>query len=348
MFDDEFYRKVPTTTNLDEWQSIIDETIKKAPPEKRPGERHKERVPVYIKDVNRTNSSGENKNLVRFENPGDRDVGSFENGIDVRELPPHTLYNPETDEDDLNGGYGRFGIFGYLKYPVWLIDRYVPDSETQSTRQKTHEDIREDSALSSNGGHNGKTAAKRDYVSVLRGKIDRYGWDKSQCELWFKNDIKCKNLSKDQIRDYIADAIRAENAKGRIEWPTDHDVLQLLKDDNKEDVSLLNTTNAETGNQTRFVRSLIPMMYKYNETGKTQEYCLYNTKVTTHQGIDKAHEAMSEMIEKDINLVLEFADQVYLNRRRYGQDHQPCKASYRVTQKINQDNEINKIVEYPD
>ena len=346
MFDDEFYHKPPSTDNIEEWKKIIEESMKYAPPETRPGEKWIERVPMLTKDVNRTDSNGDNKNLVRFENPGDREnTGSFQKGIDVRELPPHTLENPETNEDDLNGGYGRFETFAQLGYKVWLIDRYEPDEESRSEFQKTHEDVREDSALSSNGRDKGSIAKKKDYVGVLRNKIDKYQWDKSECENWFEKGIK-HSLSRDQIRDYIKTAIREENAKNRMNWPKDYEVNQYLKDSGKKNVSILNTTHAETGNDQRFVRSLLPMMKSYNKKQETQKYCLYNTQADTHEKFDLANGEMVKMMTNHLDTILRFASLVSL-KRLDNPDYTPYKVAYRVTQKIGKE-KINQIVDYPE
>lgn len=337
MFDHKYFHTPPKTVG--EWEPIIRESLERAPAEERPGEMWVERVAMPITQPNRKNKNGETTNSARSENPGTRETGPFERGVDVRELPPHTLYNEDTKEDDLVGGYGRFEIFRFHKYPVWMYDRYVPNSDTRTDRQLDNEDVKTDSALSSNGSFRGAPAAKKDYVFALVDKIAKYGWKRDQCQSWFDDDIK-HSLSKEQVKDYIADAIRIENAAGRVEWFKENAVEQALAD-KKFTAAVLNTTSADKGNDQRYLRTLLPQMRAYVDSSKkglpeeecVQKYCTHDTKASSHNQIDDNHKAIISIADNALTLILEFSDQVYMNRRKFGQQHKPFDFRYQMQQK---------------
>ena len=104
----------------------------------------------------------------------------------------------------------------------------------------------------------------------------------------------------------------------------------------------INTDGAEDGNRQRFERMLIPAMKAYVENHETQNLCLHNTKVSNHQDYDDANEAMVELIDKDLELVVKFVDAW----RFFKVD--PIKVTHRVAEKIGSDKEIGKIIPYPE
>ena len=344
MFDQEFYHPVPSTKKG--WDLIIEKSKKIAPPEIRPGERHVERKAVYTKDINLVNNDGTNNNLVRYENPGEKSIGSFEKGVHIRCLPPHSLKNPDTGEQDLNGGYGRFGVFAHLGYKIWMIDEYEPDNESRSARQKDHEDVRTDSALSSNGGSTGAVACKSDYVGVLRNKISKYEWNTTDCKLYFKHDIK-HVLTNNQIDDYIRDAIRAEKAKGRVQWYTDTQVGHMISERNLKNIFIVNTTNAIKGNMQRFLRTVPAMIKRYIQTkGQTQSYLVHDTKSTNHQDLNDNHKAMNQMMDEfTAEDLIQFAT-IYNYQKSIDPTHRACKVKHRVAQKHKVDKKLGIIVDY--
>ena len=70
-------------------------------------------------------------------------------------------------------------------------------------------------------------------------------------------------VSKDQVNEYISDAIRIENADGRVEWFKENDVVQALT--SKKEKAVLNTSDADKGNDQRYLRTLIAQMRAYVE-----------------------------------------------------------------------------------
>ena len=337
MFDYEFFRTPPKTVG--EWKPIIEESLERTPPQNRPGEKWVGRVAMPINQPNRKNKNGESTNNARAENPGTRETGPFERGVDIRELPPHTLYNEETKEDDLIGGYGRYEVFCFHGYPVWMYDRYVSDPSTRTPRQRDDEDVKSDSGLSSNGSFRGKPSVKKDYVSALVGKIKKYAWKRDQCKSWFDHDIKhC--LSKDQVKEYISDAIRIENADGRVEWYKENDVAQALTS-KKVKAAVLNTSDADKGNDQRYLRTILAQMRGYVESSQNglseeecvQKYCTHNTKASTHDQIDSSHKGAVKIANDALNLILTFSDELYKNRRKWGEQYKPFDFKYQMQQK---------------
>jgi hypothetical protein len=349
MFDHQYFYTPPKTVG--EWGPIIKESLERTPPENRPGEKWVERVAMPINQPNRKNKNGECTNSARAENPGTRETGPFERGVDVRELPPHTLLNEETNEDDLVGGYGRYEVFVFHGYSVWMYDRYVSDPSSRTPRQLDDEDVKSDSGLSSNGDFRGKPPVKRDYVSALVDKIKKYDWKRDQCKSWFKNDIKhC--LSKDQVNEYIADAIRIENADGRVEWFKENDVVQALTSEEVK-AAVLNTSDADKGNDQRYLRTLLAQMREYVEASKhdlseeecVQKYCTHNTKASTHDQIDDSHKGMVKIANDALELIVKFSDHLYMNRRKWGENHKPFSFNHQMQQKKGTGVRVGTIVE---
>jgi hypothetical protein len=101
--------------------------------------------------------TGETQNLARQAGTWKRDetlLGSFEKGIDIREMPPKLIN--EDGHLSLYGGYGRAAIFDELGYPVWVYDIYEYDESTRNSLQTTDLEVLEDAAISDNGSAKSK------------------------------------------------------------------------------------------------------------------------------------------------------------------------------------------------
>jgi hypothetical protein len=333
---------VPQTGNITDWENII---AKLPEPEESDGMNFVERVILNTSSPNKKNKeTGESHNVARNGGTGNRDkslLGSFSQGIDAREMPPKVLF--DGGQDYLYGGFGRSEIFAELKYNFWVYDRYEYDEEKRNHLQKDAADVLQDAAISDNGKPSSKPPSKNDYISILVNRITKYKWSKVEMKKWFDGINHC--LTKDQISEYIKDAISREKALGRVEWLKTCVVEQQLKKECPE-VTLLNTTNAETGNTQRFMRTLIPMMKSYIDTdGKTQEYCLWNSAAESHEEIDDSAKAMDKNMESIVELMLDFVD-TYRAQLRKDKQHRPCKPTKRLTQKIGADKIVGKIVNY--
>jgi hypothetical protein len=328
-----FFHQVPQTGEVSNWQLILNSLPE--PDIEVDGMTFVQRVIKSTSEPNRKNANNATENVARVAGTGTRDetlLGSFEKGIDIREMPPKLVDNA------LYGGYGRHEIFDELKYKFWVYDEYEFCEECRNELQKSNLDVLEDAAISDNGNAKSKPASKADYVSILVKRIKNYGWNRDQMKAWFDSIDNC--LTKANVKDYISAAIKQEKASGCVEWLPLHAVEQCVA---KEcpDITILNTTNAEKGNSQRFIRTLPAMMNAYISTqGKTQEYCLWNSQAESHQELDDSAKNMVNIMQNSVDLILKFAAAVNF----YGTS--PCKATKRITQKIGVDEKIGLVVDY--
>lgn len=328
-----FFHQVPQTGEIADWKQIIDALPE--PDMEVDGMSFVQRVIKSTAEPNRKNANNATQNVARVAGTGTRDetlLGSFEKGIDIREMPPKIVDN------SLYGGYGRHEIFDELKYKFWVYDEYEFCEECRNELQKSNLDVLEDAAISDNGNVKSKPATKADYVALLVKRIQNYKWNRDQMKSWFDSIDHC--LTKATVKDYISAAIKQEKASGCVEWLPIHSVEQCVA---KEcpNITILNTTNAEKGNNQRFVRTLPALMNAYISTqGKTQEYCLWNSQAESHQELDNSAKAMTEIMNDSIELILKFA----AAHNFYGTE--PCKATKRITQKIGEDKKIGIVVDY--
>ena len=342
----ELFYQIPTTKEDELWDEIIERMNQYAPPEEVAGMTfHSREVLSVSKPVRRNGEDNSNLNLTRTTNPDRDNLNTIETrGLNVTCYPPKTLItNPEELEpewgEDLFGGYGRSGKFDELGISFWVYDRYLP-SEEYGAMQSCPEDRAEDGGISDNGKVSSKPPTKEDYVSLSMVKMQRHGWKEPELRQWYYSIDHA--LSDKQVSAYITDAIRRKNAAGRIEWKDQKHVKQQAKTQKLGKLIPINTDGAEDGNRQRFERMLIPAMKAYVENHETQNLCLHNTKVSNHQDYDDANEAMVELIEKDLELVLKFVDAW----RFFKID--PIKVTHRVAEKIGSDKEIGKIIPYPE
>jgi hypothetical protein len=328
-----YFHAVPSTGEESDWQKIIESLPE--PDLEIDGLRFVRRSVKKTSETNRKNKNNETQNVARVGGTGRRDetlVGSFEKGIDIREMPPKLVDN------NLYGGYGRHEIFDELKYKFWVYDEYEYCLECRNELQKNDDEVLEDAALSDNGNAKSKPATKSDYVSILIKRIQKHKWNRDQMKSWFDSIDHC--LTNENVREYISSAIKAEKALGCVEWFASHSVEQLVAK-NCPEVTLLNTTRANTGNSQRFIRSLPAMMRSYIESkGKTQEYCLWNSQAESHLEIDESAAAMVKLMNDSVDLILEFAAcHTYFKTTT-------CKATKLVTQKIGVDAKVGEVVDY--
>ena len=116
------------------------------------GLKYVERIVLRTDQPIRTDKNGNTLNPTRVAGTGSRDqslYGSFEKGIDVRELPPKVL---KTNEGFiLFGGFGRSQIFEDLNYRFWIYDVYQNDTSALNNLQSGISDALEDASISDNG-----------------------------------------------------------------------------------------------------------------------------------------------------------------------------------------------------
>ncbi len=339
----DLFEQIPVTQNDPYWGEIIDKINLYAPPETVAGmEFFRREVLPISKPVRKSGDDSSTLNGTRFTNPDRDNLNTIETlGLNVTCYPPKTIItNPEADEDDydddLFGGYGRFGEFDRLGIKFWVVDRYKP-STNFGKMQSCNEDVCEDGGISDNGKISSKAPTKTDYVSLSLKKMKRHGWKEDKLRLWY--DSIEHTLSAKQVNSYIADALRMQTAQGRIDWKDESYVKKQAKKQ-KLKVIPLNCDNAEEGNRQRLERKLIPMMKEYISSHETQNLCLHNTRVSNHEDYDLANEKMVELLQEDLNLILQFADHWRVFKT------QPMKVTHRVTEKIGEDETIGEIVEY--
>ena len=343
---DLFYQ-IPQTQDDPLWEEIKEKMDHYAPPEKVEGMVFfsREVLPVS-KPVRKSGEKNSNINLTRFSNP-DRDnlntIGT--RGLNVTCYPPKTVITTEVVdkepvdpiEEDLFGGYGRSEKFDELGINFWVYDRYVPSSQF-GAMQKCLDDVFEDGGISDNGKVSSKAPSKQDYVGISLLKMERYGWKELELRAWY--DSIEHALNDTQITSYIKDAIRIENAQGRIDWKDQKYVKQQAKTQKLGKLIPLNTDGAEDGNRQRFERILVPAMKEYLKSHETQALCLHNTKVSNHQDYDDANEKMVDLIQEDLDLIVNFVDAW----RVFKTD--PIAVTHRVTEKIGEDDVVGVIVPY--
>ena len=169
--------------------------------------------------------------------------------------------------------------------------------------------------------------------------MERHGWKEPELRLWY--DAIDHALSAKQVNAYITDAIRIQNARGRIEWYDKTYVKQQAKTQKLGKITPLNTDGAESGNRQRFERVLVPAMKEYLRTHETQALCLHNTKVSNHQDYDLANAKMVDVVKEDLELIVDFVDAWRVFKT------QPIAVTHRVAEKINgEDDALGVIVEY--
>lgn len=343
----DFFYQIPQTQDDPLWEEIKEKMDHYAPPEKVEGMVFfsREVLPVS-KPVRKSGEKNSNINLTRFSNP-DRDnlntIGT--RGLNVTCYPPKTVITTELVdgepidpiEEDLFGGYGRSEKFDELGINFWVYDRYVPSSQF-GAMQKCLDDVFEDGGISDNGKVSSKAPSKQDYVGISLLKMERYGWKELELRAWY--DSIEHALNDTQITSYIKDAIRIENAQGRIDWKDQKYVKQQAKTQKLGTLTPLNTDGAEDGNRQRLERILIPAMKDYLRTHETQSLCLHNTKVSNHQDYDDANEAMVDLLKEDLELIVNFVDAWRVFKT------QPIAVTHRVTEKIGEDDVVGVIVPY--
>ena len=340
----DLFKQIPTTQDDPYWDEIIEKMNSYAPPEKVEGmEFYSREVLPVSKPIRKSGEDNSNLNLTRATNPDRDNLNTIETrGLNVTCYPPKTIItNPDEPvaefNDDLFGGYGRYGEFDRLGIKFWVNDRYMPSSK-MGMMQRSQQDVCEDAGISDNGKVSSKAPTKADYVSLSLRKIDRYKWKEPELRLWY--DSIDHALSAKQVNAYITDAIRIKNAQGRIDWKDESYVKKQAKKQ-KINVIPLNCDGAEDGNRQRLERKLISMMRAYcGSNGQTQKMCIHNTKVTNHQDYDDANNAMVEILEEDLNLIFQFVDAVRFFKT------EPMAITHRVTEKIGEDETIGEIVEF--
>ena len=343
---DLFYQ-IPQTQDDPLWEEIKEKMNLYAPPEKVEGMEHYSREVLAVsKAIRKSGEKNSNINLTRFSNPDRDNLNTIETrGLNVTCYPPKTVITTELVdgepidpiEEDLFGGYGRSEKFDELGINFWVYDRYVPSSQF-GAMQKCLDDVFEDGGISDNGKVSSKAPSKQDYVGISLLKMERYGWKELELRAWY--DSIEHALNDTQITSYIKDAIRIENAQGRIDWKDQQYVKQQAKTQKLGKLIPLNTDGAEDGNRQRFERILVPAMKEYLKTHETQSLCLHNTKVSNHQDYDDANEAMVALLKEDLKLISDFVD----HWRVFKTD--PIAVTHRVTEKIGEDDVVGVIVPF--
>jgi len=337
MSKNKFFFKVPKTVDDTTWKAIV---LAIPLPEIVDGMKWIDRKILETSVPNKKNKRGETQNLARQAGTGKRDetlLGSFERGIDVREMPPKLIN--EEGHLSLYGGYGRSVIFEELQYKVWVYDIYEYDESTRNELQTNNLEVLEDAAISDNGSAKSKPAEKSDYVGLLVKRIQDHQWDRNQMQLWFDSIEHC--LTKRQVVEYITAAIRKESAIGRIEWYKEHEINQIVKNFDPN-MTILNTTDCENGNTQRFIRTSMSMMRSYiNSKGVTQEYCLWNSQAVSHQEIDDANVAAESIMNNFVDTCVDFVSAMAKYQTK------PCVPSKVVYQKIGGQSLVGEIVDYP-
>ena len=276
---DLFYQ-IPQTQDDPLWDLIIEKMDTYAPHEKVEGMvfLRREVLPVS-KPVRKSGEKNSNINLTRFSNPDRDNLNTIETrGLNVTCYPPKTVITTEVVdkepvdpiEEDLFGGYGRSEKFDELGINFWVYDRYVPSSQF-GAMQKCLDDVFEDGGISDNGKVSSKAPSKQDYVGISLLKMGRYGWKELELRAWY--DSIEHALNDTQITAYIKDAIRIQNAQGRIDWKDQKYVKQQAKTQKLGKLIPLNTDGAEDGNRQRFERILVPAMKEYLKSHETQRLC---------------------------------------------------------------------------
>jgi len=338
-FNEEFYHKVPQTSNG--WDEIIKATEIYAPHEELPGYKYLGRNVIKVSSLVLKNKKGETQNPARATNASRDNKGSFEKGINVKCLPPKLVRRSKNKH--LFGGFGRKEYFDELGYKYWIYDEYE-DNGQETEFAKDEEDKFNDNALSDNGQVTNSPPTKQDYVCAAMDKILKYGWDKAKLLSWFKSGIS-HTLSDKQVDDYVADAFRRNNAKGRIEWFKEAEIKQQVKEQNLDGITVINTNGAEKGNDARFLKVLAKLMDAYIESeGETQEIGVHNTYTSTWDATDIANDSMAKFAESFIGKIKRFAEACNWYKTT------PWKVSKRLTQRKGEggDQDLGVFVDYPE
>ena len=130
----QYFRTIPKDASDQQalLQKIVDEGLLPEP-EETDGLVFVERIVLFTNQAIRKNSKGETQNPTRTAGTGSRDqtlVGSFQKGIDIREMPPKVI---KCDLGlKLYGGFGRHEIFDDLEYEVWIYDVYRESGKSLS------------------------------------------------------------------------------------------------------------------------------------------------------------------------------------------------------------------------
>lgn len=305
------------------------------------GLKYVERIVLRTDQPIRTDKNGNTLNPTRVAGTGSRDqslYGSFEKGIDVRELPPKVL---KTNEGFiLFGGFGRSQIFEDLNYRFWIYDVYQNDTSALNNLQSGISDALEDASISDNGSFKSKPAQKDDYVRILIKRQRSQKWDDKNCVDWFDTIEHC--LTPQQIKEYIASARLKNKADGVIE-DVKVGTASKIATDFDPTLSVLNVTDTENNNWQRFLRSLPGLMNGYiNSKGKTQEFASFHTATPSHSAIDESIAAGQDVMDDVMDLISRFEDA----RRFYKTD--PCKLSKVVYQKIGGEYKVKTLVDIKD
>ena len=342
MKNTKYFRVIPAEVQLQQalLKTIVDDKLLPEP-EEIDGLTFVGREILFTDQPNRKNKKGETINFTRTAGTGSRDqtlVGSFQRGIDIREMPPKVLRT--ILGDDLFGGFGRHEVFEILGYLVWIYDVYRESTQTRNYLQAELNDVKEDAAISDNGGFKSKPATKEDYVRILTKRIQSQKWTTDTCKQWFKTIDHC--LSNKQINEYISTAQLKEKADGVIEDIPQKTAASLVKNHDPK-LGLLNVTDAERDNLQRLLRCLPAIMNGYiNSKGRTQEFAAFHTSTPSHESIDKSIIGGQKIIKDLLDLI----DDFQAARNFYKTD--ACRLTKVVYQKINAKHKVKSIIDLSD
>ena len=325
-----------------EQNAVLKSAINRLPqPEELDGLKHKDRTVLRTDQPIKTGKDGSTLNPTRVSGTGSRDqslYGSFEKGIDVRELPPKVL---KTDLGlQLFGGFGRAQIFEDLNYKFWIYDVYENDASARNELQSNSTEALEDASISDNGSFKSKPAQKDDYVRILVKRIKSQKWDDEKCVKWFDTIEHC--LTPQQIKEYIASAKLKNKADGVIE-DVKVGTANKIATEFDPTLNVINVTDTENNNWQRFLRLLPALMNGYiNSKGKTQEFAAFHTATPSHSAIDESIAAGQSVMDDVMDLITRFENA----RRFYGTT--PCRLSKVVYQKIGGEHEVKTLVDIKD
>ena len=340
----QYFRSIPKDASDQQalLQKIVDEGLLPEP-EETDGLVFVERVVLFTNQAIRKNSKGETQNPTRTAGTGSRDqtlVGSFQKGIDVREMPPKVIKSDKGLK--LYGGFGRHEIFDELEYEVWIYDVYRESASTRNELQADLGDVLDDASISDNGSFKSKPATKEDYVRILVKRIKSQGWGTEKCEQWFDSIEHC--LNEKQISEYIKTAQLRDKADGVIEDVAQKTASSIVKNFDPK-LALLNVTDAENGNLQRLLRMIPAIMNGYmNSKGRTQELCAFHTATPSHEAIDKSILAGQDIIDEFFDLIGDFE----VARNFY--KTKPCELTKVLYQKIGtkNNNQVKTVVDFKD
>jgi len=339
------YYIAPSTGDQTAWQHILDLM---PPATEFSGLVWKKRLILPTNQPRYKNPEGQDKNSCRSNTKGRSSslFSSFENGINPRCQPPK-LVGTNLKELESFAGYGRKGIFDSLDISHWPFDIYDFDRDNYTDRQKLI--ILRDAGNDDNGDNMPfEKMSKTDYIMQLVDFILEDKWNKTQCQVWFKN--RRTFLSDDTKNNYITEAFKKVNAIGRVQHFSKTDADQLFKDSfsSQSKVELINTTDAEKGNTDRILRKLPYALLNYAESGQAQEYCAWNGNAESHEELDSSVEYMQKglaRLHKDIlRYVAKYNSDVLSGKIKMG--FVPMQITSCINQKIenNQDVPLGSII----